>query len=270
MAPNVAAPSVDPNKPAAGFAASDGGAPAGVVELMKDSGFAGVVAVAVPVFVLLDPKKLPEPEGTGVPPKRPVGCVVGVPAATGGLLPNRPPDGNTLVVVVVDVAAALEGGVELVFPKRPPLGADVAVLPPPKSPPLAGACEVGPNSALPPVLAPPPGVDVPEPSPPPLNNGLCSAGFVPPKPPNKPPPAPAEGAVDVLLPPVPKEKLFELVFPAGCPNRLVVPAGFDVPNSEPAAGAVDVVALLDWPAELLAPKLKDMMYGQCCWSQQLV
>lgn len=90
----------------------------------------------------------------------------------------------------------------------------------------------------------------------PPNRGFCSAGLEAVLPNRLPPVEGAELLLALL-----KEKLG---VPVACPNILLVAAGFDDdPNRAPVAGAVEVAALLAWPAELAeGPKLKDMM--QCC------
>jgi hypothetical protein len=261
----------------AAFAESVGGAPAGVVEFIapKESGLAGVVAVLAPrvgALRFVDPNRDVLAPELAVLGKRPLGWEVGVPAA-GALFPNTPPDGNAPEAVDV-VFVAVDVGVELGFPKREP-GVDAGLLAPPNIPPPEAGCELPPPNSVPPEAgcelvppnkppAPPAGVDVPEvgavvaEAPP--NKGFWSAGLAAALP-NKLLPVPAEGVAALLLLPLPGfEPKGKPDPPAACPNRPDEAAGVDEPNSEPVAGAVEVVALLDWPAELLAAlNVKDMM-----------
>lgn len=253
----------------------EAGTPAGVVEFRapNERGFAGVEAAAVDVFAAL----LPNMEGAGVVE---AGVVLpnmllldwvagGVLAAAGllSLLPNKPP----AVAIVFEVLAA--GGV-FVFPKTLPEGAGLLAAPalpnmppgdgwepPPNKPPEAGweVPLLPPNN--PPV--PPVGVEAPEPAfapaAAPLNRDLPdSAGFAPP---NKPEPPVADVVLLawLLLAPawLPKEKFDELGCPPNKPD--VEGVGVVEPNREPGAGALEVVALLDWPAALAPLKEKDMI-----------
>lgn len=287
-----------PNRPAAGFVSflsPDGaapnklveaGAPAGVVEFRPPNmeGFAGVEAAAADLFAVVFPNN----EGAGVveagvvlPNKLLLDWEAGGVLAAGGLLsllPNKPPDANEppAVGAVLEVPAA--GGV-LVFPKTLPEEAGLLAAPPnrppedgweppPNKPPEAGLVVLllllPPNN--PPVA--PVGVEAPEPefapvAAPPNKDLLASAGCAPVLP-NKPEPA-VEGVVVLawllLAPPgLPKEKLDEPDCPPNKPDdEEAAAAGVVEPNREPVAGALEVVALLDWPAALAPPKEKDMI-----------
>lgn len=259
----------------------EAGAPAGVVEFRapNERGFAGVEAAAVDVFAAV----LPNIEGAGVveagvvlPNRLLLDWVAGGVLAAAGLLsllPNMPPDGNEppAVAVVFEVLAA--GGV-LVFPKMLPEGAGLLAAPaPPNMPPVDG-WEPPPNKPpeagwelllLPPNNPPPPpvGVEAPEPAfapaaAPPNKDVPDSAGFVPP---NKPEPPVADVVLLawLLLAPawLPREKPDEPDCPPNKPD--VAGAGVVEPNRELEAGALEVVALLDWPAALALPKVKDMI-----------
>lgn len=146
-AAGLAPPKPPPNRPAAGFAVSAGGAPTGVVEpAPPNSGFAGVAwPLAAPVVGVVEPNKpeppvlpnnppvvdvLPVPEGAVVvpDPKRLLVVaagvlVVGAAVVVAGLLPNR--------LGVPEGVAVPEAGVE-VLPNKPPAGLEP---PPPNKPP---------------------------------------------------------------------------------------------------------------------------------------
>lgn len=223
----------------------------GAEEVAVADGAAGVVVLAPPNSdvgaVVLEPAA----------PKRPPGCELGA-AASGALLPNS-------VVVAGVFAAPVAGVVELpeeagLAPNKPPEEAGCPLAPPNKPPPEAG-CEPPAPPNMPPLLAAGAAAGVLEAGagefrPP--KSGFCSAGFEAALPNRAPPVAGVEEGLFAL----PKEKLG---VPVALPNRLVVGAAVGVddalPKRPPGAGAVEVVALLAWPAELLdgVPKVKDMM-----------
>lgn len=257
----------------------EAGTPAGVVEfrLPNAEGFAGVEAAAVDVFAAVFPNMGGagvEEAGVVLPNKLLLDWVAGGVLAAGGLpslLPNKPP----AVDVVFGVLAA--GGV-LVFPKRLPEGAGLLAAPAPPNMPPEDGWEPPPNKPPEPgwalllLLLPPnnpaPPVEAPEPefapvAAPPNKDLPGSAGFAPALP-NKPEPPGADAVLLaglLLAPPwLPKEKLDEPDCPPNKPDdEEVAGAGVVEPNREPEAGALEVVALLDWPAALAPPKEKDMI-----------
>lgn len=241
---------------AVGLGASEGGAPAGVVEAARlNRGFAGVAAPIVEVL-------LAGGENKEVPvllalPKNPLGCEagaleVGVEALFSFWAANNPPE-NAFVVGVDELFAVLVGGVEELCPNRPPEEAGLA---PPKMLELDVAAWEAPNSApLPPV-----GVDVDVPGVAP-NKDFCSVGLAAVFP-NKLPPVFDDAGVVLLLLVFPKENPVPPEVVDCPPKRLGEDAeGVVVPNKPPVAGAL-VVALLDCPDELV-PKVKDMIASVC-------
>lgn len=183
------------------------------------------------------------------------------------LFPNRPPE--ELAAGGVE-AAAVEAGVELVFPKSPPVAAGLAAAPN-RDPPAAGCVLV--LLLLPEPNMPPPvvalGVLAPEAGAP-NSDGFASAGFAAVLP-NRLPgvPVPESGVVELLLPlpALPNEKPEEADCPPNRPPPVeggVLEAAGAEPNNEPEAGAEEVMALFDWPAELAFPKVKDMMGAPGC------
>lgn len=261
----------------------EAGAPAGVVEFRPPNmeGFAGVEAAVVDVFAAV----FPNMEGAGVveagvvlPNMLLLDWVAGGVLAAGGLLsllPNKLPDGKEPPAVEVPVFEVLAAGGVLVFPKIE--GAGLLAAPAPPNMPPEDDWEPPPNKLpeagwvllLPPNSPPPPpvGVEALEPEFAPAaalpNKDLPDSAGLAPALPNKPGPPVADVVLLaglLLAPPwLPKEKPDEPDCP---PNKLdeeVAGAGVVEPNREPEAGALEVVALLDWPAALAPPKEKDMI-----------
>lgn len=255
LSPAAAAP---PNKlPVAGT-------PAGVVEFIPNKGLAGVAAVAGGLLAGVVPniEEVPVPEAGALPKMPPPGCEVGVVPAAGvllSLLPNKLPELGAVAGGVE--LAAVEAGVD---PKIPPEAAGFPAAP--KRDALAAGCCVLALLLLPEPKRLPLGVLAPEAGAAPNSEGFASAGFAAVLP-NRLPGVVEAGVVEVLLPlpALPKEK----PEPDCPPNRLPVAGGVleaagAEPNSEPEAGADEVVALFDWPAELALPKVKDMMGAPGC------
>lgn len=153
--------------------------------------------------------------------------------------PEKAPD--TAEVGVVDAPPVDAGVEEALFPNR---FVDCAGFAPPKRL-EEGAEDILPNNGAGlPVDAAVAGVLPPAAAPP--NNGFCSAGLeaVFPNMLVEVPGVPDEPVVVVVFPPIlPKEKLGAPVEEA--PKILLEEAWVDEPNKPPAAGALDVVALLD-------------------------
>lgn len=168
------------------------------------------------------------------------------------LPPNIAPEEKEPAVGGVVVWFAVpEGGVEvLVFPNRL---VDCAGFAPPPKRFEVGVWELLPNN--PPVAPDDPGVL--------LVGVVPSAGLAALL--KSPPPEVPGGAVGVvvegLVPPprFPKEKLEPAA--GGLLKRLVEFVGVDEPNKPPVEGALDVVALLDWPPELALPKIDIVYYA---------
>lgn len=260
----MAAAAVAPKRPTplGGLEVFAGGAPAGVVELRANMGFAGVawVVEAVLELVLLnkEPPVVP-PLPPPPPPNSEAGLLTPVPWSVPRLLacPNMLVPGAVAVVGVVLVAVAF--GAAGVLPKRPvpvPVGAAAGLLP--NKLVLDGVSDEPPKGLL---LAPPPkdGVDAPGVAP---KSDFCSPGFVAVLPNTLPPPrVPDEAGVALLPPPVEfwKEKV-GVVF-AWLPNNDGAAGVVDDPNNPPAAGALEVVALLlGCPEELGVPKRDIVKY----------
>lgn len=255
---------------AAGFDASVGGAPAGVVDAAANMGFAGVAAAAagcappvlfpkseLPVLAKGPAAGAPDVEGVGwlgaavlSEPNRPPPPVLEPPAAAA---PNRL--GVGLLAVSLDV------------PKRPPAGgAAVPVLPPEKAPVAGVAFVAGADDGLDAPNRPPADegvVELPAPNRP-LVAGVVV--LVPEAAPNK---LEAAGFCASPLPCAPKTEAVLLVvagvdvlLPSEAPpneakENFGAPVAGTEPKSPPAAGA-DVFALDCSPDELGVPKLNAM------------